>query len=107
MSLNVTLTAVRPTEVFTANITHNLNEMAGAVGIYQHLWRPDELGIKHAGELIEPLYNGLLLLQTDPERFKKFDSPIGWGVYENLVVFVDNYLQACVENPDAEITVCR
>lgn len=30
-------------EVFDANITHNLNRMAGAAGIYEALWRPGEL----------------------------------------------------------------
>ena len=35
MSLDVTLTAVRPTEVYSANITHNL-WMAEEAGIYQH-----------------------------------------------------------------------
>ena len=52
MSLDVTLTAVRPTEVYSANITHNLGLMAEEAGIYQPLWRPEELGIKTAAGLI-------------------------------------------------------
>jgi hypothetical protein len=49
-------------EVYTANITHNLNRMAKEAGIYKHLWRPDEIGITLAGELIEPLQSGLALV---------------------------------------------
>jgi hypothetical protein len=35
MSLDVYLNESRPTEIFTANCTHNLVEMANAAGIYQ------------------------------------------------------------------------
>jgi hypothetical protein len=107
MSLDVTLTAVRPTEVYSANITHNLGEMAAEAGIYKHLWRPEELGIESASELIVPLTKGLLLLHSDPDRFKKFNAPNGWGLYENFVEFVEKYLKACAENPDAKVHACR
>ena len=84
MSLDVTLTATKPTEVYWANITHNLNDMAEEAGIYKHLWRPDEVGIKVACELILPLERGLALMKLDPERFKAFDAENGWGVYNRL-----------------------
>jgi hypothetical protein len=107
MSLDVTLTAVRPTEVYSANITHNLGLMAEEAGIYQPLWRPEELGIKTAAGLIEPLRAGLALLEQDPERFRAFNSPNGWGLYEHFVPFVRDYLNACEANPDAVVTVGR
>jgi hypothetical protein len=107
MSLDVSLTAVRPTEVYSSNITHNLGRMAEEAGIYQHLWRPEELGITTAAELIEPLSRGLELLLSDPARFRRFDAANGWGTYEHFVLFVRNYLEACRGNPDATIRVCR
>lgn len=107
MSLDVTLFAVRPTEVYTANITHNLNKMADAAGIYKYLWRPDELGIKKAQELIGPLTDGLADLKARPEFFKQFNAPNGWGMYEHFVPFVEKYLAACKENPDADIQISR
>lgn len=107
MSLDVYLTAVRPTTVYDANITHNLGPMAEEAGIYKHLWRPEELGITTAGELIEPLAAGLALLQSDPDRFKAFDAPNGWGLYEHFVPFVEKYLDACRGNPDATVEVSR
>ena len=107
MSLDVYLTAVRPTQVYESNITHNLNDMAKEAGIYMHLWRPEEIGITTAKELIEPLKAGLALLKSDPERFKKFDSPNGWGKYEHFVPFVQDYLNACESNPDAKVEASR
>lgn len=107
MSLDVYLTAVRPTEVFSANITHNLNSMADAAGIYQACWRPEEIGAKYASDIIPLLEKGLEDLKSRPEYFKQFNSPNGWGMYENFVPWVEKYLAACKENPDAEIQVSR
>lgn len=107
MSLDVYLTHTQPTTVYDANITHNLGKMADEAGIYKHLWRPDEIGITKAEQLIEPLRSGLALLKSDPERFKKFDAENGWGLYIHFVPFVEKYLQACEEYPDAEVSVSR
>jgi hypothetical protein len=107
MSLDVYLKAMRHVSIYDANITHNLNSMAEAAGIYKHLWRPDELGITKAAELVEPLKAGLALLMSNPERFKAMNPPNGWGSYEGLVEFVNNYLKACEENIDADVEVSR
>jgi hypothetical protein len=107
MSLDVYLNAVRLTSVYSDNITHNLNTMADKAGIYEILWHPDEIGITKASELIEPLGLGLGRLKEKPDYFKQFEASNGWGKYENLVKFVENYLSACMENPDAEISVSR
>lgn len=100
----------RPEEskcVFDANITHNLNAMADAAGIYQACWRPEEISATKAKH-IEPLLRiGLEKLKSNPTKFKHFNSSNGWGLYENFVPWVEEYLKACVENPEAEITVSR
>lgn len=96
------------TDVFDANITHNLNKLADYVGIYKHLWRPDEIDIKYAKELIKPLKTGLKKLQSGSiEKFRTFEPENKWGVYENLVEFVKNYIKACKEYPDARVLVSR
>ena len=107
MSLDVWLEEIKPCEVFQANITHNLTAMADEAAIYKHLWRPEEIGITKARELIEPLTKGLEVLKADPERFKEFNPPNGWGDYEGLVRFVEKYLAACLENPNATIGISR
>lgn len=94
-------------ELFWKNITHNLVKMAKAAGIYMPLWRPDELGIKKAGELVDPLVKGLARLEADPDKFKRFNPENGWGSYEVLVEFVKEYLSACIENKEAIIEVSR
>lgn len=94
-------------EIYDANITHNLNEMANEAGIYKHLWRPEEVGITTAKELIKPLTDALDKLRKNPEFYKKFNPHNGWGTYNGLVAFVEQYLSACTENPEAIVTVSR
>jgi hypothetical protein len=57
--------------------------------------------------LIEPLRQGLHNLKSEPERYKKFNPENGWGSYDGLVKFVENYLNACYEYPDADVEVSR
>ncbi len=94
-------------EVYSANITHNLSLMAREAGIYKHLWRPDEIEVTKAGQLVEPLRKGLNLLRNNPISFKKFNPKNRWGSYEGFVDFVEKYLAACEEYPDAEISIYR
>lgn len=112
--------------VYSANITHNLNKMADAAGIYEALWRPyllnteidfgddyqaemefEESQTILAKELIPAIENGLKALKADPKGYKKFDSPNGWGLYENFVPFVEDYLNACKEYPEAIVKTDR
>ena len=102
-----TLTEEEEEYVYVGNITHNLGKMAGEAGIYKALWRPEEIGKTKAGELVELLEKGLSDLKATPEHFGKFNDPNGWGMYEEFVPFVESYLEACKEYPDAIIIVSR
>ena len=106
MSLDVTL-KLNGDEVYSANITHNLNVMAKEAGIYKELWRPEEVGATHARQLIEPLKAGLCKMVSDPVLYESLNSPNGWGTYENFLPWVVEYLKACMLNPDAIIEVDR
>lgn len=94
-------------EMFAANITHNLIAMAIKAHVYMPCWRPEEIGITNAKQLIEPLQAGLSAMEADPERFKKLNPQNGWGDYNGFLMFVSEYLQACRDYPDAEIRVSR
>lgn len=94
-------------EVFSANITHNLGRMAREAGIYMHLWRPEEIDIKVAAQLIKPLREGIALMKADPPRFKAHDASNGWGTYDQFVPWIERYLAACEENPEARVEVSR
>lgn len=100
-------TRVTRATLYSANITHNLGAMAEEAGLYRWLWRPDELGVACARELIEPLKTGLALLRSDPARFMAFNALNGWGLYKHFVPFVAGYLAACEEFPDATVAVSR
>ena len=93
--------------VFRDNITHNLGEMAEAAGLYRALWRPEEDGRTKARDLRGVLRRGLHTLLTEPDRFKKLNPENGWGDYDGLVKFVREYLDACIEYPDADVEVSR
>jgi len=93
--------------VYDANITHNLGKMAVESGIYEALWRPEEIGKTKASEIVELLEKGLSALKARPEHFEKFNSPNGWGIYEHFVPFVEKYLAACKQHPSAIIEVSR
>lgn len=107
MSLDVYLEQLKPTKVFSSNITHNLNKMAVEAGIYEVVWRPEENGIKEAAQLIEPLRKAIKDMKADPARFKKHDAANGFGVYEHFLPWLEKYLAACEENPEASVRVWR
>lgn len=94
-------------ELWSANITHNLGPMAEAAGIYSELWRPEEIGIDKAAQLVLPLRAGLTRLVAEPSRYRAHNPPNGWGDYEGMVRFVRDYIEACGEHPDARVRVSR
>jgi hypothetical protein len=94
-------------ELYSANITHNLNRMAGEAGIYEILWRPDEVGIERAGQIVETLRKGIDLMKSDPPRFEQHNPSNGWGSYKDFIPWLEKYLSACEENPDAIVKVSR
>jgi len=122
MSLDITLYKKKPIEkqchhcgstykdneeLYWANITHNLGEMADEAGIYLALWRPEDLNIDTAKALIPILTSGLNRLKNNPDYYKKYNPSNGWGKYENLVSFIKEYLEACNDNPEAIIEISR
>lgn len=93
--------------VYDANITHNLNTMADRAGIYKHLWRPEEINITKAKELIKPIQKGLDDMKKRPEYYKRFDSPNKWGTYKDFIPWIEDYLEACIKYPNSDIHISR
>lgn len=94
-------------ELFSANITHNLSQMAAAADLYEYVWRPDENGIERANQLIERLQKGLDELIANPKKYRKYEPENKWGTYEALIMFVFHYSEACRKYPDAKVSVSR
>lgn len=116
MSLDVYLqfeidTGGREKEIWSAyeaNYTHNCNVMAEEAGIYNHVWRPEECeDVKTAGDLIEPLRQGIKLMEDDPQRFIALNPSNGWGSYDTFLPWLRRYLQACIKYPKATIYASR
>lgn len=105
MSLDFYLIETRPVDVFWRNTTHNHGKHADAVGVYTHLWHPNELGITKAHQLIEPLSEAARKLRANPEQYRQYDAKNGWGTVEHFTEFVEGVLQACIDHPDADIAV--
>lgn len=99
--------AHEPRGVYWANITHNLARMANEAGIYEALWRPEEIEIIKAKQLVEPLTQGLAAMKADPARFEAYNSPNGWGLYKDFVPWIEKYLEACKKYPEAYVNVSR
>ena len=114
-------------DVYKANITHNLGEMADKARIYEALWRPHRLIEGYnipqddhkaeweyedsvtilAKDIIPYLEKGLADLKARPKYFETFNSSNGWGMYEHFVPFVEKYLNACKEYPESIVTTDR
>lgn len=107
MSLDLTLHAVRRTEVGSFNITHNLAGMATELGVYGLLWRPEEHGIKAARQLIQPVRDAIRKIESDPWLFRQYDAKNGWGTTEHMTSFLHEVLCCCERHPDAEVSAYR
>lgn len=95
------------TQEYSANITHNLGDVADAVGIYLALWRPDECGIDYAWQLVEPIRRGIAALESDPDKFRALEPANGWGTCAQFLDWLRRYLAACERFPDSRVEVCR
>lgn len=94
-------------EFYSDNITHNLNKMADAAGLYLALWYPEKLGIIKARHLIDHLAAGIKELHACRARLELLNPSNGWGSYEGLVGFVERYHAACSRHQDANVKVSR
>lgn len=82
-------------EILSLDISHNVGETAEKFGIYKALWRPEEIGITKASQLIP-------ILQKAIEEIGKQD-----GFYYSFENFVTKIFIACIKNPNARIEAQR
>lgn len=93
--------------LFEAKITSNLSAIADAAGLYKALWRPDEIGVTRAWQLIQILDYGLKILVNRKDELKRLEPSNGWGSCEQLIEVVQEYTKACVMFPESTIEVSR
>lgn len=102
MSLDIWLTATIETEVAEKNITHNLSGMWRQAGVYSALYESEGLRAK---DVLPVLEEGLRLMQAQPQRFKVYDSPNGWGTYKNAVPWLSDLIVEFKKYPEGIIGV--
>ena len=86
-------------EILEINITHNLSKMAKAAGVYEALWKPEDIEAKYAFQIIDLLKEGIKTLKQNPERFKAFNPENGWGTYDVFLKSVKEVWKGSVKNP--------
>lgn len=96
---------IETNEYWSGNITHNLNEMAedclswDGFSLYQLLWGENLPNFKK-WTYISHLSECLNVLKDDPEHFKKFNPANGWGDYEQLCEFVEEFIRVLIDMPE-------
>lgn len=104
----ITIETKKANVVYRGNITHNLNEMSiKCANLYTYLWRPEEINVFYAKDLIVPVERRLNLLKKKKEYFEQYNPRNGWGNYDVLVSFVEEYLEKCKTFPIAKVSVWR
>ncbi len=83
--------------VYSGKIEFNLIKTAKKAGFW-YLWGHRESKIIYAGELVQSLTSGLVLLKNN-QKFNLSNKN-----YNKLAKFIEEYLQACKEYPDATIS---
>jgi len=113
-------------QVYWSNITHNLGLMASKSGLYEALWRPykllpnyvdtddnnveyefEENNIVYGKDIIDILESGYEELKNNKEHYLQFNPANGWGSYDGLLEFTEEYIKAIKENPDTFIKTSR
>ena len=99
-------------EFWHGNITHNLcrmtedcmsfDEYDQCYNLYDLLWRDTQAPFEgnYINAYIAHLAYCLYVLKNDPEHFKQFNPPNGWGTYEQLIEFVRSFIHALINMPE-------
>lgn len=95
------------------NITHDLGEIASHVPIgdttlYYVCWRPEEIGVETAGEILPLLVKGIQYMVEHRKELLKYEFSKSRGAYNDFMKFLLNYKQACEDNdPECKIYTDR
>ena len=111
------LPAFETNEFWHGNITHNLCRMAEdcmsfdeydqCYNLYDLLWRDTQAPFEgnYINVYIAHLAYCLYVLKNDPEYFKQFNPPNGWGTYEQLCQFTEDFIKALITMPEGSYII--
>jgi hypothetical protein len=90
-----------PAQLTGKNMTYNLNSMlTAALGIPFR-----ELDNAPCSEAAGVINKAIHKMKVDPEFFKTFNPPNGWGTYEGCLSNLEWLLKCCIDHPKASIYV--
>lgn len=108
---------------WSANITHNMAEMADHVSVwcqprnsdgcvatttlYNVVWRPDECNLDNTSVILGALADGIHQMVRHRKDLLQYNPKNGWGDYDSFLQWLIKYKNECEDNPDCEITVWR
>ncbi len=90
--------------LFETNMTHNLGPMFDAAGVYRILWHGAGL---MAGDVLPQLESALADMKANPDKYRLYDAPNGWGTYKHAVPWLASIIEARREHPTAVVDCWR
>ena len=79
---------------YDGNITYNVYEMLEVAFGKNHLKKWNDLS---CDKFIRDLEKGYIDLKENPKKYKKYDSPNGWGTYETTLYSIEKLYEAIKE----------
>jgi len=102
MSLDITLIAYAPNEVYSANYTHNVVPMWKLAGVYGALYGSDGMT---AIAICPTLLKGYQDMKKYPKKYRALNPSNGWGHYDTAMKFIKNLYNQCKKYPDSIIHI--
>ena len=76
---------------YDGNITYNVYKMLEVAFGENHLKKWNDLS---CDKFIKDLEEGYIDIKENPEKYRKYDSPNGWGTYETTLYSIEKLYEA-------------
>lgn len=87
------------------NTTHNHNDLARELGVYECLWHG--AGVRTIGDLRKPVANALRRIDKERRELQRFNPANGWGSVDAFEVFLTRVLAHATLHPRLKVTHSR
>lgn len=104
MSLDISITAKRVTEIYDGNVTYNLADMYyKCIDKEKGFKKLDGMNCKEALPIIN---NAIQDMLNNAKEYRKLNPSNGWGSYEGLLSTLQEMRTCCENNLDGIINIC-
>ena len=103
MSLDISITAKRETEIYEGNVTYNLADMYyKCIDKEKGFKKLDGMNCKEALPIIN---NAIQDMLNKADEYGKINPKNGWGSYDGLLKTLQEMRNCCENNPDGTINI--